>query len=145
MNITLYTCNADPLKANKSGSLTTLATITGATIYGEMNILTPKIKLDANNNSLTANYCYISDLDRYFFIKDKVGITATHVILQLENDRRYNFLNTIKNSDVTATRSNMQNKNIPDTMAMNIPQEKVTYRKLSSALTGENYILIVGG
>lgn len=145
MTVKLYTCTADILKADKSGSLTQLAEITGVNIYGDFNILKPSIKIDANANSLVCNYVYIVELGRYYFVTDKQGLTATHIILSLENDLRYNFLNTIRNSDVTATRSNMYNKNIPDTMALNIPQEKITYRKLSEALTGENYILVVGG
>ena len=145
MTVKLYTCTADKLKADKSGSLTQLAEVSGVNIYGDFNILKPQIKIDANSNSLTANYVYIAELGRYYFVTDKTGLTATHVILSLENDRRYNFLSVVQNSDVTATRCNMYNKNIPETMALNVPQEKITYRKLSSALTGENYILVVGG
>ena len=145
MTVKLYTCTADKIKADKSGSLTQLAEISGVNIYGDFNILKPSIRMDSNVNSLACNYVYIVELDRYYFVTDKQGLTATHIILSLENDRRYNFLSVVQNSDVTATRSNMYNKNIPDTMALNIPQEKITYRKLSEALTGENYILVVGG
>ena len=68
MNITFYTNSADPLKANKSGSLTQLVQLTGCSIIGDFNILTPRIKVAANANTKTANYCYISDFDRYYFI-----------------------------------------------------------------------------
>lgn len=145
MEVKLYTNTADTQRADKTGYLTLLATVTGVNVYGDFDLQQPQLKLDANSNSLTANYCYIVELGRYYFIQKHLGRTATHVTLQLDLDRRYTYLNTIKNSDVTATRSNMYNKNIPDTMALNVPQEKVTYRKLSSALTGENYILVVGG
>lgn len=145
MNITFYTNSADPLKANKSGSLTQLVQLTGCSIIGDFNILTPRIKVAANANTKTANYCYISDFDRYYFIKDKVGLSGTHIELLLENDLRYNFLSVIQNSDVTASRSNLYNKNIPDPMVLTVPQEKITYRKLSDALTGESYIAIIGG
>ena len=145
MNITFYTNSADPLKADKSGSLTQLVQLTGCSIIGDFNILTPRIKVTANANTKAANYCYISDFDRYYFIKDKVGLSGTHLDLLLENDLRYNFLSVILNSNVTATRSNFYNRNIPDTMALNIPSERVQYRKLSQALTGDNYICIIGG
>lgn len=145
MNITFYTCSADPLKADKSGSLTQLVQLTGCTIIGDFNILSPRIKVTANENTKAANYVYISDVDRYYFVKNKVGLTATHLELELENDLRYNFLSVINNSDVTASRSNIYNKNIPDPMVLSVPQEKITYRKLSDALTGESYIAIIGG
>ena len=145
MNIKFYTCSADPLKADKSGSLTQLAELNGCTIIGDFNILFPRIKVTANANTKAANYCYLSDVDRYYFVKDKVGLSATHIELDLENDLRYNFLSVINNSDVTASRSNIYNKNIPDPMVLSVPQEKITYRKLSDALTGESYIAIIGG
>lgn len=145
MNITFYTCTADTIKADKSGSLTTLKTVTSAQIIGDMNILSPRIKVVADADTKAANYCYISDFDRYYFVKDKVGLSGTHIELLLENDLRYNFLSVIQNSDVTASRSNMYNKNIPDPMVLTVPQEKITYRKLSEALTGESYIAIIGG
>mgnify|MGYP007092152702 CR=1 FL=1 len=145
MNITFYTCTADTIKADKSGSLTTLKTVTSAQIIGDMNILSPRIKVVADADTKAANYCYISDFDRYYFVKDKVGLSGTHIELLLENDLRYNFLSVIQNSDVTASRSNMYNKNIPDPMVLTVPQENITYRKLSEALTGESYIAIIGG
>ena len=145
MEVRLYTNTAPAQRANKSSYLTLLATVTGVNVYGDFDLQQPQLQMDANSNSLTANYCYIVELGRYYYIQKHVGRTATHVTLQLDLDRRYTYLNTVKNSDVVATRCNMYNKNIPDSMAMSIPQEKVTYRKLSSALTGENYILVVGG
>ncbi len=143
MNITFYTNTADSLVADKTLHLTTLKTVTSAQIIGDMNILSPRIKVIADTKD--ANYCYISDFDRYYFVKDKVGLSGTHLELLLENDLRYNFLSVIQNSDVTANRSNMYNKNIPDPMVLTVPQEKITYRKLSQALTGESYIAIIGG
>ena len=145
MNITFYTCNADTIKANKSGHLTTLKTVTNAQIIGDMDILEPTIKVVADSNTKTANYCYISDFDRYYFITNKVGLTGTHIELKLRNDLAYNFYNVVRNSDVTATRSNIYNANIPDPMALSIPKDKITYRQLSQPLTGETYIAIIGG
>lgn len=145
MNITFYTNTADSLVADKTLHLTTLKTVTGAQIIGDMNILSPRIKVIADADTKAANYCYISDFDRYYFVKDKVGLSGTHLELLLENDLRYNFLSVIQNSDVTANRSNMYSKNIPDPMVLTVPQEKITYRKLSEALTGESYIAIIGG
>lgn len=145
MNITFYTCTADTIKANKVGSLTTLKTVTGAQIIGDMDILRPRIKVIADADTKAANYCYISDFDRYYFVKNKVGLTGTHITLDLQNDLAYNFYTVVNNSDVTATRSNIYNANIPDPMLLSVPQEKITYRKLSQALTGETYIAIIGG
>ena len=144
MTVKLYTYTKDKIIADKSSYLTLLDTVS-CDIIGDFNILKPTIKITKTANSLACNYVYIVELGVYFFVVDKQGLTAQHIELKLDNDVRYTYLNAIKLSDVTATRSNMYNKNIPDTMALSVPQQKITYRKLSQALTGESYIMIVGG
>jgi len=144
MTVRLYSYQRDKLIANKSPYLTQLAEIS-CTIVGDFNILRPTIRVETANSTLNCNYVYIVDLGLYFFVTGRKGLTANHVDIELENDVRHSYYNSIKVSDVTATRSNIKNKNIPETMALNIPQEKVTYRKLGNALTGANYILVVGG
>lgn len=144
MTVKLYTYSKDKLIANKSSYLTELATIT-CNIVGDFNILRPTIRVETSSNTLTANYVYIVELGVYFFVTGRKGLTANHVELELENDVRYTYYNSIKASDVTATRSNFYNKNIPDTMVLNSASKKIQYRKLSQALTGENYICIIGG
>lgn len=144
MTVKLYTYSKDKLIANKSSYLTELATIS-CTIVGDFNILRPTIRVETNSNTLTANYVYIVELGVYFFVTGRKGLTANHVELELENDVRHSYYNSIKASDVTATRSNFYNKNIPDSMALNSASKKIQYRKLSQALTGDNYICIIGG
>lgn len=144
MTARLYLNNADTLVCDKSAHLTQLAEV-NVVPYGDFDLLKPRIKIDVNNFSTACNYVYLSDFGNYYFVTNKVGLTAQHIILDLYCDLRYTWRNVIRNSNVTATRSNMKNKNIPDTMVLNVPQEKVTYRKLGNALTGNNYILVVGG
>lgn len=144
MTARLYLNNADTLVCDKSAHLTQLAEV-NVVPYGDFDLIKPRIKIDVNNFSTACNYVYLSEFNNYYFVTNKVGLTAQHIILDLYCDLRYTWRNVIRNSNVTATRSNMFNKNIPDTMALNVPQEKVTYRKLGSALTGNNYILVVGG
>lgn len=144
MTVKLYTYSKDKMIANKSPYLTELATIS-CTIVGDFNILRPTIRVESDSNTLTANYVYIVELGIYFFVTGRKGLTANHVELELENDVRHSYYNSINASDVTATRSNFYNKNIPDNMAMSCASERITYRKLSQALTGNNYICIIGG
>lgn len=144
MTVKLYTYSKDKLIANKTPYLTELATIS-CTIVGDFNILRPTIRVETNSNTLTANYVYIVELGVYFFVTGRKGLTANHVELELENDVRHSYYNSIKASDVTATRSNFYNKNIVDNMALNSASKKIQYRKLSQALTGDNYICIIGG
>lgn len=144
MTVKLYSYQGDKILGDKSSKLIELATLQ-CTIVGDFNILSPTIRLETNNHSLNANYVYISDLGLFFFITGRKGLTAHHVDLELTNDVRYSYLTSIRVSDVVATRSNFYNKNIPDKMALNIANQRVQYRKLSSALSGSNYICIIGG
>lgn len=144
MIIKLYAYQGDKILADKSSKLIELATL-DATIVGDFNILSPTIRVETANSTFNANYVYIQDFGLYYFITEKQGLTAHHIDLKLTNDVRYSYLNAIKVSDVVATRSNFYNKNIPDKMALNIANQRVQYRKLSSALSGSNYICIIGG
>ena len=144
MTARLYLNNADTLVCDKSAHLTQLAEV-NVVPYGDFDLIKPRIKIDVNNFSTACNYVYLSDFGNYYFVTNKVGLTAQHIILDLYCDLRYTWRNVIRNSNVTATRSNIMNKNIPDSMALNSASKKIQYRKLSQALTGENYICIIGG
>lgn len=144
MTVKLYSYQDDKIIANKSGKLNYIADAV-CDIVGEFNILSPTIRLNTATSSLNANYVYIQELDLYYFVVDRQGLKANHIDLVLKEDLRYNYYNAVRSSQVTATRSNFYNKNIPDTMALNVPQERIQYRKLSSALTGQTYIVIIGG
>lgn len=144
MTVKLYSYQRDKLIANKSPYLTQLAEIS-CTIVGDFDILRPTIRVETSTSTLNCNYVYIVDLGLYFFVTGRKGLTANHVDIELENDVRHSYYNSIKASDVTATRSNFYNKNIPDSMALNSASKRIQYRKLSQALTGDNYICIIGG
>lgn len=90
------------------------------------------------------NYVYVADFGRYYFITGK-EIDGKTLYISCHVDVLETYASDIRNSIGTATRSNFYNKNIPDTMAMDIVSEKIQYRKLSQALTGETYICIIGG
>lgn len=104
----------------------------------------PVLYIQHEANLFACNYAYIADFGRYYFITvreidGKTSYITCHV------DVLKTFAADIKASKGTASRSNIYNKNIPDTMALEIPQEKIQYRKLSNALTGGTYIVIIGG
>lgn len=145
MNITinLYSFNGDHLIADKSTYLTLKKSVS-AVIWGEYNILKPQIKLKYDADVVASNYVYLPGYG-YFYVTDQVGYEAGNIILQLNKDLRYTYLSAIQSSNCTATRSNFYNKNIPDTLALKVPQERIQYRKLSTALSGQTYIMIVGG
>ena len=104
----------------------------------------PVIYLTYNASLLQANYVYISDFNRYYFITGR-EISGKTMYLTLHVDVLMSFKSDILASVGTATRSNFYNKNIPDKMVASLPGENIQYRTLSSAFTGETYVLILGG
>lgn len=104
----------------------------------------PVIYMAYDTSLLGLNYAYIPDFGRYYFVTGR-DIDGKTIYITLHVDVLMSFKNDILTSTGTATRSNFYNRNIPDTMALNVPQDRIQYRKLSEALTGQTYIVIIGG
>lgn len=141
MNVTFYNTKIKKNEINKnlgSGTVITCSLKNGSSIED------PVLLMEHSATMFAYNYCYIPDFGRYYFISGRELVEHTEYIT-CHVDVIKSFANDIKASKGTATRSNFYNKNIPDTMALEIPQERVQYRKLSEALTGQTYIVIIGG
>ena len=142
MNIRLYNMTYNPIKIDKT--IPETYTEKSVSFKGDMDILNITFTLGYDATLLNKNYAYISDLGRYYFIKP-IGITGQEIIFEGHCDVLKSWSSAIKSSKCTATRSNFKNKNIPENMALGIPQDRITYRKLSSELSGNTYICIIGG
>ena len=72
MNISLYYYDGPPNKLRKSVGMTGVASYTGAVARQNVSMIHPVLKLEeACANIVSANYCYISDFERYYQIVDK--------------------------------------------------------------------------
>lgn len=141
MTVTLYQLSINPIVVSK-----TLGTGTdkSCTIKDNLDVLNPVIELDFDSSILSKNYMYISDLGRYYFITDIQIINHT-IVITGHVDVLKTYSAQIRAGQCTAIRSNFKNKNIPESLALNLPNDKITYRKLSTALSGDTYICIIGG
>lgn len=141
MTVNLYTVGINPIVLDK-----TLGTATDytCTIKDNMDVINPVIELDFDASILNKNYMYIADLGRYYFIQSIV-IEGPVIVITGHVDVLKTYSTQIRNGVCTATRSNIKNNTIPDTMVMTLPTEKITYRKISTPITGETYVLIIGG
>lgn len=104
----------------------------------------PVLYMQHDATIFVCNYVYIPDFGRYYFISGKEIAEHTEYIT-CHVDVLKTYATDIKASKGTATRANIYNKNIPESLALEIPQNKIQYRKLSNALTGGTYIAIIGG
>lgn len=82
---------------------TTIKTVT-ATPTGEINILYPKLILEYDSTILNANYCYIPDLNRYYYLSITLD-KGKRMILNCGVDVLKTYANQIKNRQGTILRS----------------------------------------
>lgn len=85
MNIVLYTTHDEPIKANKT--LSAVATLTGS-FRATADVLRPVFvaTVSSNANVRAANYAYIADFGRYYYITEKKYVTSELVELTLYVD-----------------------------------------------------------
>ena len=97
MDITLYSCTAEPNRLDKTSFLTSKKAITGAVPRGDIGCMTPTITIEAVDSEIVgANYCYISDWGRYYFITDIHCPVDGLFIISLRTDVLMSFKDNIK-------------------------------------------------
>lgn len=141
MNVNFYNSKIKKNEINKT--LGTPIQKTCALKNGS-SIEDPVLYMEHDATLFNTNYVYIPDFGRYYFISGRELVEHTEYIT-CHVDVIKSFADDIKSSKGTATRSNFYNRNIPDPMGLELPQDRIQYRKLSEALTGETYIAIIGG
>ena len=106
LTITLYTSTADPKEVDKSSKLTQVgsASIT-ATPTGDINMLNPAVLLNYDASYLGANYAYISEFGRYYYVNDKSVKPGQSITLTMSVDPLMSFASQIANCMACVTRS----------------------------------------
>lgn len=106
MTVTLYTSTADPKVVNKSSYLTQIGT-TSVTITpkASLDILYPVIDINYNSSYLSANYAYISDFGRYYYINDVTVQIGQIITLSMSVDPLMSFGTSILNAKACIVRS----------------------------------------
>lgn len=104
MIVNLYSTGDNPKTVTKS--LTAISSVTARLVH-PCNILRPELVLsgDSTVNAINANYVYIPDFGRYYFIKDHTTDTAVRIILSCEVDPLMSWAAGIKASKQLVTRS----------------------------------------
>lgn len=101
MTVNVMNISADRRVLNKV--TTTIKTII-ATPTGEINILYPKLILEYDNTILNANYCYIPDFNRYYYLSITLD-KGKRMILNCSVDVLKTYATQIKNRQGTILRS----------------------------------------
>lgn len=104
MTINLYSTGDNPKTVTKT--LTAISSVQGRATQ-PCNILRPELILsgDSTVNAINANYVYVPDFGRYYFVKDHTTDTAARIILSCEVDPLMSWAAGIRASRQLVTRS----------------------------------------
>lgn len=91
MDIIFYNNLSDPNTINKS--LIEITTLSGE-LKTSCDIIKPNIVI-ANHGIINANYCYIPELGRYYFIDKQTILTNNTISIELDVDVLESFKNEI--------------------------------------------------
>ena len=150
MYITLYRNNSDNRTLQKS--LTQVSTPLSCDIYGSESIITPRFILEYVG--VEANYCYVAELNRYYYIRDIVLAPGGRRILMCEVDVLMSNIDEILNLNCLIVRNeNTEFTYLTDEQVMITTDKKleiieftgsvINIDNASSATT--NFILAVAG
>ena len=125
MYITLYRNGSDNRVLRKS--LTQISTPLSCDIYGSESIITPRFILEYVGS--TPNYCYVAELNRYYYIRDIVLAPGGQRILMCEVDVLMSNIDEILNLNCLVLRQENEtlcNKYLVDNrMIANVNKEEV--------------------
>lgn len=149
MILNLYSCGDDPNVVDKT--LQAVATNIPIKPTGSVNVLKPTIIINYNAAYLAANYAYLSDFGRYYFIASANVETGKQITLNSSVDVLYTYRADIRASAATVIRSESIGKPtyIPDQRLPIAPSEQVITSALFDkkafgiASFGYNYVLTV--
>ena len=166
MNITLYKSKSSMNTVDKGGeNLTPLLTVSG-NFKNAQSILTPIVIIDiidslllvddngqvilddykrplltsrdASKEIIKANYCYIDELQRYYFISDIQVVNNDLIQLYLKEDVLYTYANQIKEHTAYISRNEFTNTPlIEDRNEQLFYDKEVSYKDTVEITTGE--------
>ena len=96
MYINLYTCNDDSIEVNKT--LTPVAQNVTIQATESLDLINPIVVLAYNQTYLNSNYVYLSDFNRYYFIRDVQVDIGKRIVLTLDEDYLYSWRTSILSS-----------------------------------------------
>ena len=151
MQVTLYTTTDDRRVVSKT--LTTVAAAIPIIPKEQLDILTPRIRIAWNSAYLAANYMYLSEVNRYYYISDMLLNTGHNIDIIGNVDVLKTYDAQIRALQATIIRSESIGAPTmyPDEKLPIIPGRKTITSSLMpndlhiSGLYNEKYVLVIKG
>ena len=154
--VTLYQFSGDERVLDKSGLLTQLAVDVALVPSSSYDRLNPTftLKITGNNNTQNwrgnANYLYISEWGRYYFIDNIAAAPGDNILtVSCREDVLYSFMNEIKSFEGFAVRSQSVGMNYSTDSKIPVDPNRVSVANINfgsafaTTLTGAQYVLTV--
>lgn len=120
VSVTFYNCSNDGHDVNKSNK-TTIATF-NCNIYDDQSVETPTLLLPNTTNLKNANYCYIADFGRYYFVWIEI-LADGRQVAHCDVDVLMSFWSEFNGSPCIASRSSSSNfPNMVDPKVVTTPK-----------------------
>ena len=145
MKITLYNQSNDVRKVSKVLG-TAIAEFSDAVARDSFDVRRGEITIVTDTDISKCNYCYIEELDRYYYITD-ITIQRKNVwILSLKCDVLMTFSSGIRALNGTVDRQeNKYNGYIPDGEYKQLAYSQITTKAFPNAINNDTLILMTVG
>lgn len=141
MNITLYTNSSDNNVVTKT--ISQVASLTGS-LRNESGIMSPSILIQGTYP--TANYCYISDWGRYYFIEEIISVRNNISEIRCRIDTLMTYAQQIRGlTAIIKKQENDYNLYINDGSFMTYANDKVFTKGFPGSFSDDSYVLLVSG
>lgn len=141
MNITLYSNSSDNNVVTKT--ISQVASLTGS-LRNESGIMSPSILIQGTYPS--ANYCYISDWGRYYFIEEIISVRNNISEIRCRIDTLMTYAQQIRGlTAIIKKQENDYNLYINDGSFMTYANDKVFTKGFPGSFSDDSYVLLVSG
>lgn len=114
----------------------------------ETSIVRPAILIESDTVPVSANYMYISDFGRYYFIEDIISVRAGLWEIRATVDPLYTYSNELKQCTGIVHRAeseNAYNLNLNDGSFKAYANPHIITKKFSGSFTTQDFVLAVAG
>ena len=147
MHIQLYNNSGGPRQLSKN--IISVGQTFEAQLSASCTVEEPELLFDMNNNYISANYLYISEWERYYYIRERNIENGNQIRIKCHVDVLMSFRNAILNSQCIAERAtNKVNPYIEDPVCGDAGSIQTEYRRSPVTPFGyssNNYVLQIAG
>lgn len=147
MIIKLYNNSSDQRVLSKS--ISQVGSDMNVRLLDECTVENPAFKMAYDPKYLTANYIYVPDWGKYYYITSRNILNAAEIYIECHIDVLMSFKNAIRNTDIIAERSSSNvNPYIPDDVCRDRGTVQQIFRRCTTTpftLQTNCYVLHVSG